>query len=225
MAGRLYEIAEFNYEINMKNKDTFKGIVKYLRELSVVVVGIAITFSVNNWISYKNEQKDLKRYLELVKMELEDNLGVVQQQFEFYDQTGKLAKYLFSSGKQENLQADSLDKYVEVMRDLKYMSYKTSAFEMLKSSGTMRLIKDKDFLKSILDSYSQMEYAKMMGDRELEMKNKEGRNAVMENGLDDIFKLWKPEYKRLFHYFAIYTGCEGNFRTCKQQIEKTLQMF
>ncbi len=209
----------------MKTKDIFRSSAKYLRELSIVVVGIAITFGVSNWISSRNQQKDLQRYLEMVKMELQDNLVITQQQFEFYDQTGKLAKYLYFTGKQDNLQADSLDKYVDIMRDLKYMTYKTSAFEMLKSSGAMRLIKDKELLKSIWDCYSQLEYAKTVGDRELEIKNKEGRNAVMENGLSDIFKLWKPEYKRLFHYYATYTASESVFRTCGQQIEKTLLMF
>ncbi len=226
IAGWLYETATFDYEINMKTKDAFKSTGKYLRELSIVVVGIAITFSISNWISYRNEQKNLERYLEMVKMELEDNLKIVQDQFDFYDRTGTFAKYLYFSGKQENVQADSLAKYYDVMRDLKYMIYQTSAFEMLKSSGSMRLIKDKKQLKSIMDCYNLLERAKNRGEKEMNLKENVLHSIIEENGANEqVFDLRKPENKRLFNHFSIYTASEGNFRDGVEQIKKTLSMF
>ncbi|MDR2057610.1 MAG: hypothetical protein LBP83_04895 [Dysgonamonadaceae bacterium] len=47
---------------------------KYTRELSIVVVGIAITLSINNWFATKTERKDTTLYLDAVTLELKTNL-------------------------------------------------------------------------------------------------------------------------------------------------------
>ena len=41
-----------------------KKIGKYLREVSVVMLGVAITISVTIWINKKSEKKDMSLYLE-----------------------------------------------------------------------------------------------------------------------------------------------------------------
>ena len=60
-----------------------KSITKYLRELSVVVAGIAITFIASNWISNRNAQKELANDLEAVRIELEDNLALIREKGAF----------------------------------------------------------------------------------------------------------------------------------------------
>ncbi len=209
-----------------KSKKVFKTIVKYARELSIVVAGIAITFTLNDRISDRNEQKELQHYLDAVKLELEDNLKIVHDQFVFYDRTGKFAKYL-SSDKSGNLQTDSLVKYTAVKGNITYMIYKTSSFEMLKMSGTMRLIKDKELLKSIIDCYTSMEIAKRSSDDYMNAKQNELYNAFLSNGLPDSddYDIREISFKRLFNFFALYTQQEVDFWKSEQQIEKTLSMF
>ncbi len=210
----------------MKLKNTLKGFGKYFREVSVVIVGIAITFTLSDWIGSRNERKDLERYLGMVKIELEGNLEIVNDQFDFYDRTGKFAKYLLSVGKQENLQADSLAKYDDIMKNLKSLNYEASAFEMLKSSGTMRLIKDKQMLKSIITSYNLLKYTQGVGDRAMEIKQKELYGTIMENGISEAgYDIANPKYRRVFNYFSAYSAIEGNFRSCIDQLKKTLEMF
>ncbi len=207
-------------------KDIAKRSGKYLRELSVVVVGIVITFGLNGWIGHRSEQKEAERYLQMVKTELEENLGIVQEQFVFYGETRDFAKYLLSAGDQKQLQADSVAKYESLMRTLKIMTYEASAFEALKSSGAMRLIKDEELLKSIIDCYTLLERAKSIGDSEMSRKETEMRDIVREYGVaEEIFELKKPEYKPLFHYFSSYSAPEGSFWDCAEQIEKTLALF
>ncbi len=208
-----------------KSKKGFKSIVKYLRELSIVVAGIAITFTLNDWISNKNEKKELQRYLEAVKLELEDNMKIVHDQFVFYDRTGKFAKYLMSD-KLENLQADSLVKYDHVRGYITYMIYKTSSFEMLKFSGTMRLIKNKELLKSIIDCYNLMELSKNTGDKYMNTKWDELYHTLISTGiLGSDYDIREPEFRRLFNFFAIDTNGEEPFKDSEQQIKKTLSMF
>ncbi len=209
----------------MKTKDAFKNGTKYFRELSVVVVGIIITFGLSNWIGNRNEKKDVQRYLEAVKVELEDNLVIVKRQFEFYDQTGKLARYLLSD-EPEKLRADSLAKYEKIRGYIDYMTYKTSSFEMLKSSGAMRLVKNKELLKSMIDCYRLMEYTKNAADKYTDTKWNELTRAFVDNAVPKAdFDLREPKYRRLFNFFSIDIQGEGNFRDCEKQIEKTLSMF
>jgi predicted small secreted protein len=192
-----------------------------------VIIGIAITFMVSGWISSRNEKKDIQRYLEMVKMELEDNLPIVQGLSIFYEQAQNFSNYLLTIGKQENLQADSLKKYENVIRNTPIINYQSGAYEILKSSGTMRLIRDKELLKSIIDSYSTLEYAQKAGNREMEIKSNKLFDVITVSGIDyNLLPLMqKPENKPIFNYFSIYTGVEGNFQRCEQQIKKTLELF
>lgn len=193
-----------------------------------VIIGIAVTFMVSDWISSRSEKKDIQRHLDMVKMELEDNLPTVQKLSEFYEQTKGFSNYLITTGKQENLQADSLRKYEYVISYSPTMNYQSSAYEMLKSSGTMRLIRDKELLKSIIDSYSALEHAQKVGNGETERKSNKLFDVITANGLDssDLFLLMqRAENKSLFNYFSIYTGVEGNFQSCEQQIQRTLKLF
>lgn len=211
----------------MNTKTTFKSTTKYLRELSVVVLGVAITFTLNDWVSARNEKKDVQRYLEAIQLELEDNLAIVQEQYKFYDRTGKFAQYLLSN-KLEKLSVDSLSKYSSVKGYITYMIYKSSAFEMLKSSGAMRLIKDKELLKSIIDCYKLMETAKSGGDKYMETKWNELYSTFTANGLPsntDDYDIRELKYRRLFNFFSVHTHGENNFKACEQQIGKTLELF
>lgn len=218
----------------MKTKKTFflKRISKnwlsgFSANLLGVIIGIAFTFMASDWISSRNEKKDIQRHLDMVKMELENNLPIVQGLSIFYEQTKNLSNYLISIGKQENLQADSLKKYENVIRNVPIVSYQSGAYEMLKSSGTMRLIRDKQLLKSIIDSYSALEHAQKVGNGNMERKSNKLFDVITENELDfELLPLMqKPENKPIFNYFSIYTGAEGNFQRCEQQIKKTLELF
>ncbi|MDR1602591.1 MAG: hypothetical protein LBS42_09220 [Tannerella sp.] len=59
----------------IKIKISAGKIVTCLCELSIVVIGIAIMLSVNNWLTTRNEKKDMALYLNAVKLELETNLA------------------------------------------------------------------------------------------------------------------------------------------------------
>ena len=50
-----------------------KKILKYLRELSIIIIGVAITAGVGFWINNRNNKKDLESHLIAVKLELEYN--------------------------------------------------------------------------------------------------------------------------------------------------------
>ena len=160
----------------MKTKKIFKQTGKYFRELSIVVIGVAITVSIGLWINKKNNEKDLKQYLKITKMELEENAKKLDWYGIWMGKSVRYAIYL-QSNDYNSLNKDSLDYYCWSTSFIKdytdginrggcgYMNtnsyvdvFTIYAFEMLKISGIVRQINDKELLRSIWESYSQIEY-------------------------------------------------------------------
>ena len=140
----------------MKTKLSIQTIGKYLRELSVVVIGIAITFGISNWINDRNSRKDLKQYLNTIKLELNTNIEAIEDEINMLDESVSYTRYLLSQSK-ESLNSDSIQKYEHAITRIRSFNPKYNAFEMFKSSGIMRLINDKELLLSIWGAYSEIE--------------------------------------------------------------------
>jgi len=81
----------------------------------------------------------MQHYLNILKMELEDNLKLVKRKATYQKEAWKLCNYL-NSHKPEIYRSDSIAEYSWIIHGNYNFSYKTSAFEMLKMSGVMRLI-------------------------------------------------------------------------------------
>lgn len=205
----------------METKSALRSVAKYLRELSIVVLGIVITFGVSSWISARNEKQDIQRYLDAVRLELDDNLLSMRNEFDYYDRAEKLAKYL-RSDIPERLKMEDIAKYDDVVRNAHFIVFKTSAFEMLKSSGMMRLIKDKGLSKSIIDCYVYMDGVKSFGNDHMKDKSALLRDALLAHGYFDDLR--DPRYRRLLYYFSnssrIDEGVQGGIKL----IEKTLTL-
>ena len=205
-----------------KNSNGGIEVLKYLRELSIVALGIAITFIVSDCIGKRNQQKDMKRHLNAVKLELEENLKIVQEKADFYELAANFSNYLLSTD-YESLNPDSLEKFNETIRYVFVMTYKTSAFEMLKISGAMRLIKNEEMLRSILESYTLLEEAKYNSDIYMNKKLTEIYEFFIENQFK-VTDIFINENSRLYSFFALYMNVEDSFQNCAAQIKYTLKM-
>ncbi|GHU58734.1 hypothetical protein FACS189411_14630 [Bacteroidia bacterium] len=75
-------------------KDILKESGKYVRELSIVVIGIAISFSINNWISDKSEKKDMKLYLGAIEVELERNVEKLELLKDHFERAQEYSQFL-----------------------------------------------------------------------------------------------------------------------------------
>ena len=132
-----------------------KTIVRYIRDLSIVVAGIAVTLYVSEKVTNSGEKRDLNLYLNAIKMELEENIKIIDEAIEHLQPSLKYSEYLLAH------HIDSLNKdtvvnnfNVDLLLTAYTYSFKTNAFEMFKSSGIMRLIDDKDLLLSLWDLYN-----------------------------------------------------------------------
>ena len=159
-----------------------KTIVRYIRDFSIVVAGIAVTLYVNDRVTNQGEKRDLKLYLNAIKLEMEENISYLDQKVEALKNSVEYANYLISNEK-ESISRDSILVFIQQgdILEIHDFTFKTNAFDMFKMSGTMRLIEDKELLLSIWNAYAGLNSAK--------------------TGLDMLMSAKWDETKNLQHFF------------------------
>ncbi len=154
---------------------------KYFREISVVIIGVAVTLSASHWISEKNEKKNMKLYLNTMKTELELNAKNFDYYAKWLQKSVRYAEYLKANDK-KNLNRDSLRYYSYTDIDgCGYMNFSpwsihsfiTNAFEMFKISSVMSQLSDKELLMHIWNAYTYLEYTRQRIDNNFRMKEDE----------------------------------------------------
>jgi hypothetical protein len=147
-----------------------KKIGKYLREISVVVIGVAVTLSASYWITNRNEKKDMALYLNAIKLELEENAKDIESLIELLQPDLRYTAYLQSHDK-KSLDKDTLNSYFFYCYNVSpVVTFKTNAFEMFKSSGTMRLVNDRELLLAIWNVYDELTLLKQFNDEQNKLK-------------------------------------------------------
>jgi hypothetical protein len=143
---------------------------KYLREISVVVIGVAITLSASYWIGVKNEKRDIALHLNAIKLELEENAKDIDSLIELLKPELRYTVYLQSNDK-KSLDKDTLNSYFFYCYTVSpIVTFKTNAFEMFKSSGTMRLMNDRELLLAIWNVYDAITLLKQLNDEQNKLK-------------------------------------------------------
>ena len=163
-----------------KTKKSTHPIIKYLRELSIVVVGVAITASIGLWMNNNNIRKDQKQYLDAIKLELEENAKQFDYMTQWLQKSFRYTQYINSTDK-NSLNNDSLNYYALTDNDgcgflytgSMSASIMTNAFEMFKFSGAMRQVKNKEQLQPIWAVYAQIEMAQLNIDKYFRIKEEE----------------------------------------------------
>ena len=160
-----------------------KSIGKYLRELSIVVIGIAITIGIGLWVNRKNNEKDLKLNLDAIKLELEENIMYINDREAELLPECKYAEYL-KSHKKDKLDFDIIKNFeLNSYTNVDFIFFKTGAFEMFKSSGAMRLLQNKELMQKIWDTYFWLHRQEVVFEKLTQMKS------------DEILK-WAEEKKK-----------------------------
>lgn len=201
-----------------------KRVTLYLRELSVVVLGIVITLGATGLIGKLQEKKNTDQYLHAIRLELEENLGELQKSSEFYERNFRLSQLLSTYGIDDAPQ-DSLALYNDVYGQFFTLAFNTNAFDMMKASGAMRLIKDKELLQSIWGCYSLLNQVQINSNNYMEKKLTETFRAVQESGTPRIDDMSNPHHRKLVSFYSIGWGITPLIDTCSKKIEETLMMY
>lgn len=203
-----------------KGKNSMKTIVRYIRDFSIVVAGIAVTLYVNYKVTHQSEKRDVALYLNAIKMELEENLKIVDDAIEELHPSIKYANYI-KSHDLKSLNKDTINSYGSIYYSAPLYSFKTNAFEMFKTSGTMRLVDDKELLLSLWDVYNGLDQLKWVLDFCLQMKWDDIKKELELQVEGEKMKK-APMY--MFYFTGMYNNmlkpCKENSKLLKEMIAK-----
>lgn len=217
----------------------------YLRQLSIVIAGIVITFIASDAISAHTKQKEVNQITGMVRDELSDNL----ESLHFLQQRLKLEHELFSLIRKHiqdfnKLSPDTLAKYTSLPgNDYTYI-FKTQSFDVLKNSNIIPHIKNKLFLRSLFSCYNSLELAQTWINTYYQSKTQTTEKWLSTLELPDNQKLYASDetfidldfyWKAILHnnhtrnfYLNAPSYIETVLNTCRKTEEllrQTLQNF
>lgn len=210
--------------------------VIYLRELSVVVVGVMITLSITQLISYCSTQNELNQTLDLIRTELSENLERVNSAQHKWEREQRvyslLQKHINSLVLIPN---DTIIKYKNVIGDRHSIDTKSDSYEVLKSSLLVNSVGDKDFLRKLADTYESIKVLSMQVAGYSDMKS-EALNKMLgtmdANDLElmahgDAFNFFRLSLENRDFITFLYMGGtimkSYMFEECKRTISDTLE--
>lgn len=221
---------EKRYKI--KQKVHFKlPFSKYLRELSIVIIGVLITLLITNLISYKTKQREIRSAMILIKTELQDNLQNLEKARHKWGTEQRIYDLILTHINHiKEIPADTLQFYKKIIGDKHSLSVKTDSYEVFKSSMLMQYIKDKNFLRELSQTYSMIEnldeqliyYTNLKGNGLNHLMNNIDKHALdkwMYGTIYDYYQI--PLNDNVFRTF-VYTGgtivYQEGFMECKENI-------
>ncbi len=129
----------------------------YLLQLSVVVIGILITFQGSAWIERTSQRRALTNTMSMVREELADNLAgldyiksTLESDFE------AAANLLRHSYRPDEVPDQILADYFPVMLQTRNFRLPSNSFEVLKNSNQTQAIKNKELLRNLFDRYEDI---------------------------------------------------------------------
>lgn len=205
---------------------------EYMLQLSVVILGIVITFAGSGLIERWQRQRQVRTTMLLVYEELKTNLGLRDNCCEKlrFDQDGML---MFDHyGRNVDLiPMDSLDRYVSLLGTMRSVEVQNDAFEVLKSSGVIQFVGDKELLMQVLGCYRQLG---TFADR-VDSYNQSKINAINHFSASDVHadfhmdsrQLWRallrdPLCNSFIGMSAYYVGYPDYLRSDIAGVAKTI---
>lgn len=133
------------------------GIIPYLRELSIVIIGVLVTLTITNWVNNYNRQKEIKGMLSLVKEELQENLAALEWNQSRWEGEQHIFRLLQQHKDEPNkIPVDTFAYYSYAIGAIYSPSFIDDSYELLKSSLFIQYIKDKDLLRRLSESYREL---------------------------------------------------------------------
>lgn len=142
-----------------KERFTIKSwrIGEYLRQLSIVILGIVVTFVGSNLISGYSKSKEVASVMRLVKAELQNNQRKLEHVQQLTDHYLRLCNILIAEDfDYKKVPHDTLVKYKYTTSRFTFFDYSENSLEVLKNSSLMQHVEDKDFLISLTQTYESM---------------------------------------------------------------------
>lgn len=200
---------------------------KYLRELSVVIIGVAITLLATDSVNKKQEKENVDRHLELVYSELEYNLNNVKDICKFFEDyhalKNLLASWVIEPAK---VSRDSIARYSYVVNSNFTFLYKQAAYTMFVNSGTMKNMKQTNLTLGLTECYLALEVLKTECDVYNHLHDQEWTKlySIIDKNTDSDDELFilSPSYNALFNFHRLNHAVISVANNTKETIERIM---
>lgn len=145
-------------------KRTVGFIKEYLRETSVIILGLCITYYGDSLVSdYMDRQED-REAMHMVQEELEYNLRELGNMQSYYRTDIQMSETLrrYLDGTLKGCIEDSITTFHNQHRLYHYWTLKDHAFKMVRESATMQRM-DKEMLTHLFECYEYLDVVENMG--------------------------------------------------------------
>jgi hypothetical protein len=135
-----------------------------------VIVGIALTFGISNYVQYRNEQKDLQEMMSLIKRELNDNKTCMEQITQYSRKDFHDYWTVLDVDKWDKIPQDTIEKVAYQLR-LTYTFYTSSSiWNIFQNSGMVHKLHNAELISRISESYYWVEKLNKAWDEYLKKK-------------------------------------------------------
>ena len=170
--------------------------LNYLKEISILILGLTLSLLVSFWIYNHYEKRDMALYLYTIKIELENHLVSLDSIISQFHSEVNYSNYLRRTARNA-IVPDSVIFYHRVIYDFTNNELSTDAFDMFQNSGMLRLINDNEFRMQLWGTYSLIKRTNIHWNRAMDVKIDE---AIIElRNMDPM----DPPISRLFTYYAL----------------------
>ncbi len=138
---------------------------EYMRQLSVVILGIVITFAGSDLIGKITARKQLSISMQMVLNELEENQQILKELHDMVFREYHVTKY-FSEQLEDfsSIPADTLERYKDFFTSSRSFSFSDNAIEALKASGAMQHTNSPELLNELFSRYDELQVIERMID-------------------------------------------------------------
>ncbi|MCL2028736.1 MAG: hypothetical protein FWG79_09680 [Bacteroidales bacterium] len=204
-----------------KTNKTLVSVGKYFREVSAVVLGVAITVSATVLINNQIQKKDTEYYLHSIKLELENiTIPTLEGAINYYRLDAQYAQYLLSHDA-KSYHADSIEYYRIAYQSIQRFSLSTNAFEMLKNFRPTRTM-DKNLLLNLSAMFSYYSRYNDIFEWYFNTKWAHLEKAPTNNTADIMFDKNNP-VAPLFDFYKFRFG-KPLLQDCEALLEGTKQL-
>lgn len=130
----------------------------YFRQLSVVILGIVVTFMASDALTEYTQSREIRSTLQLVKNELEWNLEALKWISNRVELERRVSTYVLEYRSNLNrAEEDTLRKYQWILFQTRDFLYTKDAFDLLKTSSLFQKIKPRTVGLQVIKAYNALE--------------------------------------------------------------------
>jgi len=224
-----------------KEKSILKriGIFPYLRELSVVIIGVLVTLMITNMVSNLNRQKEIRSMMKFVREELFLNLKNLEwSQYRWEGEQHIFQLLKVHADDISRIPVDTLRKYEFASGALHSLDPISDSYDLLKTSLLVQYVKEKDILRELsktygrfrslddqLSTYSSQKTRVFLHPMIDKMSPEE--SALWQDGnLYDFFRILMEDdgFRKFVHTGSTILSPTTIFEDNKENIRKTIEM-